>query len=242
MKKIHILVLIHFCAWLSCYSQEESERWSWSLEEAKTHAEKFNDSTKWEMEAFQRDLEIMKDYPREDYPLTESPFPTPVYTSPGNGNGSLQTEIAGKELVGHYAIIGKGKHSEHLFTEEQDPYISYFTILTISDGSKTGNPVLATSRNHPHYLSQGSLNTTGVNRVDWIAVQLADKNAYAIINSRLFDLRVGRIILAAPQQDGSIRFYQTSAPAMNPEETKRFIDKLQHDPQVLHFFTRSGNI
>jgi hypothetical protein len=72
--------------------------------------------------------------------------------------------------------------------------------------------------------------------VDWIAVQLADKNAYAIINSRLFDLRVGRLILAAPQKDGSIRFYQTDAPLMNAKERKKYIKNMNADSKMIRFF------
>jgi hypothetical protein len=50
---------------------------------------------------------------------------------------------------------------------------------------------------------------------------------YAIVNSRLFDLRVGRLILVAPQKDGSIRFHQTDAPTMNSVERDMYIENLK---------------
>ena len=232
----------------SCNSKAKKEQldekmeWNWDIEKAKKQAESFNDSTKWERNTLKMEVEILHKYPRLDLPLFESPFPTPEYSSPGNGNGNIETEIGGKKIAGHYVIIGNGEHSAHLFKNPNDEYFTYFTILTISDGKDLGNPVSATSRNHPHYLSQGSLNTSSESRVDWIAVQLADKNAYAIVNSRFFDLRVGRLILAAPQKDGSIRFYQTDAPPLNNEDREKYLESLKVNDTVINFFSNKNNI
>ncbi|MCV6630190.1 MAG: hypothetical protein OIF50_10050 [Flavobacteriaceae bacterium] len=188
------------------------------------------------------EVEYLQKLPKSDLPFFDSPFPTPKYVSPGNGNGPIEIQIGGKHIIGHQVIIANGEHSAHLFKNPSDQYITYFVILTIADAQDAVNPVLATSRNHPHYLSQGSLNTTTKSRVDWVAMQLADKNAYAIVNSRLFDLRVGRVILAAPQKDGSIRFYQTQAPPMNKEEREQYIENLKTDKTALNFFKNANNI
>jgi len=214
----------------------------WNLDKAKKQAEDFNSSDKWNVKTLKMEVENLDKYPPSDFPLYPSPFPTPEYVSPGNGNGSIETEIGGKKIIGQNIIIGNGEHSTHLFKNPADKNVSYFTILTIADGEKTKNPVLASSRNHPHYLSQGSLNTSTKSRVDWVAVQLADKNAYAIINSRLFDLRVGRIILVAPQKDGSIRFYQTDAKPMNSTELNKYIENLKSGKAAISFFAEQGNI
>lgn len=216
--------------------------WTWNFEKAKEQVQDFNDSTKWEVKTLRMEIENIGKHPSLDLPLFDSPFPTPKYSSPGNGSGSIEMEIEGKRIIGHNVIIGKGKHSEHLFKSPLDKYITYFTILVIADGKETENPVLATSRNHPHYISQGSLNTSTKSRVDWVAMQLADKNAYAVVNSKLFDLRVGRLILAAPQKDGSIRFYQTQAPLMNASEREKFIKNLETDKIAIDFFLKENNI
>jgi hypothetical protein len=205
-------------------------------------ASDFNSPEKWDTKTLEMEIENLEKYPALDLPLFDSPFPTPEYASPGNGNGTIETEIGGKNIIGHNVFIGRGEHSEHLFKNAEDTYITYFTILTISDGKETENPVMATSRNHPHYLSQGSLNTSTKSRVDWIATQLADKNAYAIVNSRFFDLRVGRLILVAPQKDGSIRFYQTDASPMDSAELKKFIEALKTDRKTMGFFNNEDNI
>jgi hypothetical protein len=223
-------------------STEEFEKPYWTIEKAKKLADDFNTTNKWNMETLNMEVENLSKNSRSDYPLFLSPFPTPEYNSPGNGNGPIEIMIGGKKIIGHNVIIAQGEHSKHLFENPDDKFVTYFTILTIADGKNIDNPVLATSRNHPHYLSQGSLNTSTKSRVDWVAVQLADKNAYAIVNTRLFDLRVGRIILAAPQKDGSIRFYQTNKKPMNALEREEYIVKLKADKKAVEFFTQPGNI
>lgn len=214
----------------------------WNMEKAKKQAVNFNSPGEWDTETLRMEVDNLAKNAPSDLPLYRSPFPTPHYSSPGNGNGPEETEIGGKRIIGHNVIIGKGEHSEHLFTNPDDEFVSYFTVLTIADGEKTENPINATSRNHPHYLSQGSLNTSTKSRVDWVAVQLADKSAYAIINERLFDLKLGRIILVAPQKDGSIRFYQTDTPPLNSSERKKYIENLKSDKLTVDFFTAQGSI
>ncbi len=217
----------------------------WNLEKAKKQALDYNSSEKWETKTLEMEVESLDEYPRPDFPLYYSPFPTPKYYSPGNGNGGIETQIANKNIIGHYAIIAKGEHSEHLFEKFKDTtvkYATYVSILTISDGKDSPSPTEASSRNHPNYFSQGSLNTSTKSRVDWVALQLADKNAYAVVNGRIFDLRVGRLILVAPQIDGSIRFYQTDAQPMNSEERENYIEKLKTDEKIIEFFKDENNI
>jgi hypothetical protein len=223
-------------------SPDSLQKSHWNLEKAKKQAADFNSPNEWDTKTLKMEVDNLTKEAPADFPLYRSPFPTPKYSSPGNGNGSIETKIGGKRIIGHNVIIGKGEHSEHLFTNPDDKFVSYFTVLTIADGEKTENPVSATSRNHPHYLSQGSLNTSTKSRVDWVAVQSADKSAYAIINERLFDLRAGRIILVAPQKDGSIRFYQTDAPPLNSAERDKYVENLKSDKKANDFFADQGNI
>lgn len=239
------IIIIGFV--FKAYSQSDNhldsiQKYHWTLEDAKTQANNFNLPDQWEMKTLKMEIENSNKYHTPDYPLYPSPFPTPNYESPGNGNGPIEVQIAGKNLIGHYAIIGDFKHSNHLFKNTDDQYVCYFAILTIADGQKNENPVLASSRNHPHYFSQGSFNTSTKNRVDWVALQLADNNAYAVVNGRIFDLRVGRVILAAPQIDGSIRFYQLDTPVLNTAERMNYFTNLKNDKSVKRFFSNPGNI
>lgn len=100
----------------------------------------------------------------------------------------------------------------------------------------------ASSRNHPDYIGQGSINTKE-NRIDFISFLTADRNNYAIVNLRLFDLNQGRIVRIAPQKDGSFRSMQRDAPVLSAEEVERYlIEELLNESKVNTFFTNDGNI
>jgi hypothetical protein len=59
---------------------------------------------------------------------------------------------------------------------------------------------------------------------------------------QLFDLRVGRIILVAPQKAGAVRFYQTDIPPSNSAERDKYIENLKSDKKAIDFFADQGNI
>lgn len=214
----------------------------WTLNDAKAFAQKFNDTTAWDIENLNFDISYIDSFPPMDFPLKNSPFPTPAYESPGNGTAGINLEIEGKQLKGHAVQIAKGAHSEYLFENTGENYVSYFVLITLADSLDLINPVLASSRNHPHYTAQGSLNTNTDSRVDWVAAQLADGMAYAMVNMRYFDLRAGRVILAAPQKNRSIHFLQLDAPLMDNTQRTDFVEKLKDNPQVVEFFTKAGAI
>lgn len=149
----------------------------WNFEKAQKQASDFNSSNTWNTKTIEMEVGYIDALTSLDFPFFALPFPTPEYESSGNGNSSVKTEIGNKKIIGYTVVIGRGEHSEYLFKNLNDEYITYFTILTIADGMETGNPVSATSRNHQHYLAQGSLNKSSKSRVDWVSIQLADKNA-----------------------------------------------------------------
>src|SRR5690606_27036925 len=71
----------------------------------------------------------------------------------------------------------------------------FFTIAVLADSIDlkryTHTDVSITSRNHPHYVGQGFVKTKS-NEIDFVSFLTADRNDYAIVNMRLFDLRIGR--------------------------------------------------
>lgn len=214
----------------------------WTKREATVHAERFNSPREWNEETLHWEIETLQEHPSPDYPLHSSPFPTPVYTTTGNGVKGSEFHILDRKIIGQSAFVNRGSHSEFLFRDEISTGAVYFTILSIDDGVQNPNPVEASSRNHPHYFAQGSINSTSKSKVDWVAIQTADQNAYAIVNGRIFDLKVGRVILAAPQTDGSVRFYQTTEQPLTLEELDPYLNKLIKDQKVIEFFTGKGNI
>ncbi len=83
----------------------------------------------------------------------------------------------------------------------------FFQIFVLTDMMDNENDKLTTniviSRNHPDYLGQGFVKTKN-NRIDYVAFTIAENESYAIINTRIFDLRFGKTILIAPQQDKTL--------------------------------------
>ncbi|GAB5408530.1 MAG: hypothetical protein BalsKO_08950 [Balneolaceae bacterium] len=102
--------------------------------------------------------------------------------------------------------------------------------------------VFVSSRNHPHYVGQGFVKTKS-NEIDFMSFLTADRNGYAIVNMRLFDLRIGRIVLIAPQKDGTLRSLQLDSEIMSSEEMDDHMKNLMsNDKTVIDFFTKKSNI
>ena len=219
-----------------------TSEYEWTIKEARELAEKQNDPEKWNIEMLQSEMENFNGSPASDFPLHLSPFPVPEYETTGNGTSGSDFEIEGKNIISRSALVKRGPHNEFLFTDENAKEMVYFTILTIDDNVENPNVTLASSRNHPHYFAQGSLNSSTKSKVDWIAIQAADQNAYAVVNGKVFDLRVGRVILAAPQKDGSIRFYQSKAGPMSVAHLQDYLNDLMSRKMTINFFTQKGNI
>ena len=95
MKTNISLTLIFLLGILSsCDSQSEKTEKKdtinepfWTFEKAKKHALEYNSSEKWETKSLEMEVESLNEFPRPDFPLYDSPFPTPRYSTPGNGIG-----------------------------------------------------------------------------------------------------------------------------------------------------------
>lgn len=97
------------------------------------------------------------------------------------------------------------------------------------------------SRNNPDYIGQGFFKTRK-DEIDYTAFLTADRNEYAIVNMRLFNLKQGRIILIAPQKDGSLRSLQIKTPILDEKELSEYLDKMLTQENVKQFFRDPGNI
>ncbi|GAB1307429.1 hypothetical protein KH5_01120 [Urechidicola sp. KH5] len=109
--------------------------------------------------------------------------------------------------MGHAATEYKNVEMNHLFNSDSTIYeLNYFSIVTIDFNNN--EHVIATSRNHPNYIAQSSLNIGTESNVDWVAFQTPNKGAFTIINGKFFDLKFGKTIICAPRKDDSVGFYQ----------------------------------
>ena len=236
-----------FLLCLSCNEQKKSNEFEWSIEKERNHNKNRNDSTKLSVKTWNADTENIR---LSDRPMVNGVFPVPDYdladsTFVGLGNSGdwKGIKLRDKTIIHHSLFLTKSAVNQKYIPNK--PNEVYFTILGLTDSVDTKKfthtNVNATSRNHPHYSGQGFIKTKS-NTIDFAAFLTADRNEYAIVNMRLFDLRIGRIILIAPQKDGTFRSLQLESPIMSTDEMDVYVKDLLNDKKVMDFFTRSGNI
>lgn len=94
MKSAYLIV--YFLLISSGLIAQESNLSSWNLDSAKHQANRFNSESEWDTLTLQKEIANLSSSAQRDYPLRKSPFPTPRYKSPGNGNGGINDTLSGK--------------------------------------------------------------------------------------------------------------------------------------------------
>lgn len=181
--------------------------------------------------------------------MAHGPFPVPKYDLLGNyryrggGVGGRWKNYEGKKIVYNYFVANKTEISQEFLGNKKNEV--FYTIISLTDFVDTVNFTHArshfTSRNNPDFTCEGYYKTKE-NEVDYLAFLTANREQYAIVNMRLFNLKHGRVILIAPQKDGSLRSLQLSSPLLSADEMEAYIDKILKQEKVKEFFTNKANI
>ena len=207
-----------------------------------------SDSTKWSSENWQADTQQIR---VKGKPILEGVFPVPDYdladsTFDGVGTSGdwKGVNLKNKKVIYHSLYVNKSNVNKQYVPTK--PNEVFFTIIALTDTVDTNGysytNVDIISRNHPHYVGQGVVKTKK-NEIDFVAFLTADRNAYALVNMRLFDLRIGRVVLVAPKKDGSFRSLQLESPVMSSDEMKKHVQVLlKSNQEVIDFFTQPDNI
>lgn len=246
MKKTIFLFIVFLS--IAGKAQDSGNKFEWNLEKERLLNANRSDSTKWSSKNWKADTQNvrltgkpMKNgiFPVPDYELVDSTFNG--LGNSGNWNGF---EIKGKKIIYHSLYVNKNNINKK-FTGDK-PNEVFFTIAVLTDSVDTATyshtNVNISSRNYPHFVGQGFVKTSS-NEIDFVSFITADRNAYAIVNMRIFDLRIGRIVLIAPKIDGTLRSLQLDSPIMSSEEMEIHIqDLLENDEKVTEFFTNPGTI
>lgn len=175
-----------------------------------------------------------------NFPIKIGSFPVEKYRTPGNGNKNYDLKIVGKDVKVVNVFVRKGDFNRNEIPTDKDSYV-IITLVCLTDNLTLSNPTFVTSRNHPNYLGEGTINTTN-NKIDWLSIQTVDGNSFAVINMRFFDLNCGRTILVAPQKDESLRFLQLRSNFLSIDDLDNYVQKLKTDSQAVTFFSMEGNI
>ncbi|OWK46951.1 hypothetical protein [Fimbriiglobus ruber] len=219
----------------------------WGLDQEKEQVKRREDPTAWDKEMLEQDKVLSKVLSKGpgSRPFAFGTFPVPQYDLVGKGscggNGNLFAEHPWRD---HYVLsntffVGRSPVNEKFVGDRKDEV--FFHILVLADKKLDGSNVASniSSRNHPHYIGQGQFKTSR-SEVYYVAFQTADRNAYAVVNMRLFDLRAGRVVIITPQKDGTLRSMQVEAPTLSSAEVKDFDAKLLKEPGVIKFLDSTG--
>ncbi|MEM9549436.1 MAG: hypothetical protein AAGA77_25930, partial [Bacteroidota bacterium] len=194
------------------------------------------DSTTWDLSNFRLDLEKLHRtgselgiFPSPRYDLiAENSFDGVGYRGEFQG-----LEINGKTFVYNYFYVKKNKiNADHVNNLDEDVF---FAIVVLTDHIDTENyshmhPDM-TSRNHPSYLAQGFFKTMN-SRINYSAFINSDRSSYAIVNKRLFDLSVGKVVLILPQKDKSLRSIQLDLPRILEKDVDDYLQKVLNRSEV----------
>jgi hypothetical protein len=221
----------------------------WS-EFEKQHLKNQEDSTTWSKELLQRDIDDSVNN-RTHKPFRRGAFPVPKYELAGyyryKGEGSSGGSFPnyyGKRLTYHVYSKGATEATKELLKEK--PNEAFFIIVSLIGYADTAKGLdgglFILSRNNPDVICQGYFNTQNKDEIDYMAFITGDRQEFAVVNLKLFNLKNGRIILVAPQKDHSLRFLQIHTPLMAANDVQGYLNKLVEQDRIKAFLQSKGSL
>lgn len=255
MKTILMLLLSLFI--ISCDKEltknKVNDNFTFTESQREKYLQNREDSTTWDKNLFKFDLDDVNSEKSE--PFTYGVFPVPEYNLIGKGtfiglgnyaytgSGEYVKNIKDKSILFNSFFVKKSELNKNRLKDKKDEI--FFQIIVLTDTIDSTNfthfQSQIISRNHPDYIGQGIFRTKN-NIIEYVAFLTAEQNSYAIVDTRLFDLKFGKTILIAPQKDKSLRTMQIKSPFLSSEEINNYTDSLLIKNEVIDFFTKQGNI
>ncbi|WP_425075955.1 hypothetical protein [Psychroserpens sp. S379A] len=224
-----LITIIFGLLFSSCQEKEKldsldknTEVNKWDIEKLSIRANEHLDSTKWDLELFNQDIETYNKYSEifQSYPLNKSPFPVADYDY---AVSSIPFVI---ELD---SVIFKGIRIGEYENPESERIIDKLTLLILTNDKDAEETTLVDSRNYPYLTAQGIFKVKN-NEFDWVFSASPDGFSTLLLNMKLFDLRFGETVIIFPQIDKSFIYEQIKDSPNNYgnfEEFKRIILKNQ---------------
>lgn len=236
-----ILITIIFGLLFSCQENEKlnsldknTEVNKWDIEELSTRANQHLDSTKWDLELLNQDIETYNTYSEifQSYPLNKSPFPVAEYSY---AVSSIPFVI---ELD---SVVFKGVRIGEYENLESEKIFDKLTLLILTNDKNAEESTLVDSRNYPYLTAQGIFKVTN-NEFDWVFSASPDGFSTLILNMKLFDLRFGETIIIYPQTDKSFIYEQIKDSPNNYENFEEFQKSIIANPKVKKQLISERNI
>jgi|APEBP8051072210_1049370.scaffolds.fasta_scaffold00296_5 hypothetical protein len=242
--KVKILIgLLFIVAIMSCKSVKIPNEF-WGEREKEKFVLLREDSTKW----YQPNLKVdMENINFEDEPMVYGVFPAQNYafiekdgfTGAGNVCDIKGIDFEDKKILYNSFFVRKNLFNKDYIGSKDNEV--FFTIIVASDfvdlKKYTHASSTISSRNHPSYMGEGVF-VMKKNKIDYLAFITGNRESYAIVNMRLFDLKYGNIILISPQKDGSLRSKQIkNTNTIASEEMKSYVENLLKEKAIISFFS-----
>ncbi|SNV51048.1 Uncharacterised protein [Chryseobacterium taklimakanense] len=184
-------------------------------------------------------------------PFTYGIFPYPDYDSISKntfaGIGTLGNfygiDVNGKKVVYTSFFEGKSKLNKYRIKGKDNVFFT-IAVLTdfVDDKEFSSMKSQIVSRNFPDAIGQGYIKTKN-NQIDFSAFITIENEQFAIVNMKLYNLKYGKIILIAPQKDGSLRSMQIQENQdLTTENLKKYLEQLLHIPEIIDFYSNSNTI
>jgi len=242
---LFVLLLIS----VSCNSQNKN----WNEAKEIQHLLNREDSTTWDYNLLNQDIEFKKilDSKHVNY----GAFPVPNYELIGEntfegingGNDSIAFGKKGYHLIYSFLGVNSNKMIKEYIGDKPEEVFFIMVVLTdaeidTKDKFFDNIDTFTSSRNNPDYVGQGYIKTKK-DRIDFVAFLTANRDEYAVVNMRLFNLKHGRIVLIAPQKDSTLRSMQIKTDnVISIGDLRDYLSGLIKRKDVQTFFMNSNNI
>ena len=228
MKNLLLLFLVLQLSTL-CFSQSNDSNLqiNWTKERRVQYLENAKDSTTWDLEKLNIDKKLIGLDMAGPFELAA--FPVPKYELTGGtkdiGNGYFgkTIAIADKVIYMNAFFAGHNPINASVLKDRKDEI--YFHIIVLTNNENVDANAIATSRNYPDFFGQGYVKLAS-STIEYSAFITAERNYYAIINTKLFDLNFGKTILVKPQSDGTLRFLQVASPQLSKASVMEYTKQL----------------
>ena len=240
MQKI-LIAIIFGILFSSCQEKEKLNSLDkntpvnkWNLEKLSIRANQHLDSTKWDFELLNQDIETYNKYSEifQSYPLNKTPFPVAEYDY---AVSSIPFII---ELD---SVLFKGVRIGEYENPESEKIINKLTLLILTNDKDAEQSTFVDSRNYPYLTAQGTFKVTN-NEFDWVFSASPDGFSTLLINMKLFDLRFGETIIIYPQTDKSFLYEQIKDSPNNYKNFEDYKKSIINNPKVKQQLISNKNI
>ncbi|WP_418983215.1 hypothetical protein [Alistipes sp.] len=239
MKKPLLLLVCALAVGTALFATQPNPCWNESV--ARQHRADLQDSTTWDLRLLEQDKTT------RGQAFAFGAFPVPRYDLlKGTYHGVRMTvgirdaeDGSGRHFV--FPALGVNR------TDLNAPYVQdrssemFFMLCVLTDAPidtvdythARGHMI---SRNNPHYIGEGYVKLAD-GEIDYMAFITAERRQYAVVNMRLFDLDDGRVVLIAPQKDGTLRSMQVRPEEIvDGEGVNDYLNGLLAKPEIRRFF------